>query len=97
MARYEKQIWLDHIVDEETGDIIQQGTVHSQKRMNHIEEGIYRSAEWDFVDLMDSRLKRVEDALFSDIVGNPFQITFENLEGLEVTGYWNKEEKRLEV
>ena len=97
MARYVKQKWINHIVDPETGAIIQQGTPHSEDRMNHMEEGIYRSAEWNFVDDIDSRLKRVEDALFADIIGNPFQVDFQDLEGLEVAGYWNKEEGRLEI
>lgn len=63
MARYEKQVWLDHIVDEETGEIIQQGTVHSQQRMNHIEEGIYQSADKKSVDLLQKQVDEISDDL----------------------------------
>lgn len=58
MARYEKQVWLDHIVDEKTGEIIQQGTVHSQERMNHIEEGIYQSADIELVDIINEQAEQ---------------------------------------
>lgn len=40
---YEKQNWVDHIEDSETGEIFQEGTLFTAKRMNHIEEGIYQS------------------------------------------------------
>lgn len=45
----------------------------------------------------DSRLKRLEDSLFNDIVGNPYLITFPNLTGIVLKkGVWNKAQKRLE-
>ena len=40
-----------------------------------------------------SRLKRLEDAVMSNITGNPFEISLRDLEGLVVTGIWNKENK----
>ena len=46
----------------------------------------------------DSRLKRLEDSLFNDIVGNPFLINFDNLVGITViSGCWNKPKQRLEI
>ena len=46
----------------------------------------------------DSRLKRLEDSLFNDIIGNPYLITFADLEGIILTkGIWNKKMKRLEA
>ena len=49
---YEKQNWIDHIEDIETGEVFQEGTLFTAKRMNHIEEGIYQS---------DSQIKEIED------------------------------------
>ena len=40
---YEKQNWVDHIEDSETGEVFQEGTLFTAKRMNHIEEGIYQA------------------------------------------------------
>ena len=95
--RYVKQKWIDHIIDKETGEVIQQGTVHSEQRMNHMEEGIYNAANWYDFEKLEDRLKALEDAIFTDITSNPFRVTFDTLEGVEITGYWNKDEKRLEV
>lgn len=41
---YEKQNWIDHIEDSETGEVFQEGTLFTAKRMNHIEEGIYQAS-----------------------------------------------------
>ena len=41
---YEKQEWIDHIEDAETGEIFQEGTLFTAKRMNHIEDGISQSS-----------------------------------------------------
>ena len=44
-----------------------------------------------------SKFNILWDALFSDITGNPFQITFEDLEGLTLaSGVWNEAQARLE-
>ncbi|GEM_PF-2449600 len=38
---YEKTIWVDHIVDPETGEVIQQGTRFTEARANKMEQGIF--------------------------------------------------------
>lgn len=40
MPEYEKQVWVDRIVADDTGEVLQVGTIVNAKRMNHIEEGI---------------------------------------------------------
>ncbi|PYG86748.1 hypothetical protein LY28_02774 [Ruminiclostridium sufflavum DSM 19573] len=37
---YEKITWIDHIVDPESGQILQQGTRFTASRMNHLEQGV---------------------------------------------------------
>lgn len=145
-SEYEKQTWIDHIVDEETGIVKQWGTPHSAKRMNHMEQGIFdanrkgnlsleeieyirstlillendlrqtqdqtesmseeinyilteleNAADNNAIDDLVARLKRLEDAVMSNITGNPFEISLKDLDGLIVTGIWNKEKQRLEV
>lgn len=39
---YEPHEWIDHIEDEDTGEVIQEGTPWCEKYMNHIEQGIYQ-------------------------------------------------------
>ena len=44
-----------------------------------------------------SKIQTLWDAVFSEITSNPFQITFETLEGVTVTtGIWNESYARLE-
>lgn len=37
---YVKQTWVDHIVADDTGEVLQQGTLLDAAHFNHIEEGI---------------------------------------------------------
>lgn len=48
------------------------------------------------VAALETKISKVEDALFSDITGNPHEITFDTLDGLVVTGVWNEAKARLE-
>lgn len=43
-----------------------------------------------------ARIQRLEDMLLNDVTGNPYVITFGELEGLEVAGVWNREMQRIE-
>ena len=44
-----------------------------------------------------SKINILWDALFSDITGNPFQIIFNNLDGIDlISGVWNEAQARLE-
>ena len=56
----------------------------------------------EYVDAADNALKVKVDALWdfvcTDITSNPFQITFDDLEGLTVrSGIWNTGQRRLEL
>jgi len=54
-------------------------------------------------DINKALLQPIEDnvvwlmnRVFNDITSNPFNIQFENLDGLTVTGVWNEDLKRIE-
>lgn len=54
-------------------------------------------------DINKALLQPIEDnvawlmnRIFDDITSNPFNIRFENLDGLTVTGVWNENLKRIE-
>jgi len=54
-------------------------------------------------DINKALLQPIEDnvvwlmnRVFNDITSNPFNIQFENLDGLIVTGVWNENLKRIE-
>ena len=44
----------------------------------------------------ESKLTVLWDAVFTNITGNPFTVTFETLDGVTVEGVWNTESKRIE-
>lgn len=45
---------------------------------------------------LDSRLSLLELMYTTDVSGNPFTVTFDNLAGLAATGVWNAGQKRIE-
>ncbi|WP_206458927.1 hypothetical protein [Anaerovorax sp. IOR16] len=45
MMIYDKTIWVDHVVDSDTGEVIQQGTPISENRLNKSEDGIFENRE----------------------------------------------------
>lgn len=55
---YEKTNWIDHVVDSETGEIIQQGTRFTAQKMNNIEKGISETrSEVDGLRGLDGKIK----------------------------------------
>lgn len=51
----------------------------------------------NLIDEYASKLKSLEDAVFSDITANPFRLSFENLDGITLTsGVHNVARQRLE-
>lgn len=40
MSKYNPTQWVDHVVDDATGEVIQQGTAISAANLNHMEQGI---------------------------------------------------------
>lgn len=48
------------------------------------------------LQLMEDRIVLLMNRVFDDITGNPFNITFNTLDNLSVTGVWNKDSNRVE-
>jgi len=42
---YEKTEWIDHVVDPENSEVVQEGTRFTAKKMNKMEQGIYEAHE----------------------------------------------------
>lgn len=42
---YNRTYWKDHIVDEETDEVLQQGTLQDAEHFNNMEEGIFAANE----------------------------------------------------
>lgn len=48
------------------------------------------------IDQFDSRLSLIELQYGTDVNGNPFRVTFENLDEVDVQGVWNQPQARVE-
>ena len=48
------------------------------------------------IDQFDSRLSLIELQYGTDVNGNPFRVTFENLDSVDVQGVWNQPQARIE-
>ena len=50
----------------------------------------------ELLQLIEDRVVLLMNRLFDDITANPFNITFDSLDGIACTGVWNKESSRIE-
>lgn len=57
---------------------------------------INKKANQSDLEKLQDEVKNLSDKITTDIESNPFTITFETIAGVEVTGYWNREEARVE-
>lgn len=102
-ADAEKNVQSDWNVTDSTSDALPASRCKEGRAMKHygaVEDPKDLTTK-EYVDTADAVLKvKVDalwDAIFVDITANPFQITFETLEGVTVTtGIWNESYARLE-
>lgn len=90
MEPYEKIHFIDHIVDIITHEIIQEGTPLSQKKLNHMDEGIYinRQLLMEHARLIadaQREIKVLKDATLNNMVNNVFMITFPQVSSVNIT------------
>lgn len=50
----------------------------------------------ELLQLIEDRVVWLMNRVFNDITANPFNITFDSLDGLTVTGVWNTSLSRIE-
>lgn len=62
---YKKILWKDHLIDPNTGEVLQQGTRFDQQKMNNIENGIY-DAHVSLQELEDAKVKEFAITLAAD-------------------------------
>jgi len=84
---YVKTNWVDHIVNSETGEVLQQGTAITAVRMNNIENGLYTLAV-ELEDTMEqvngevsqqlSDMKSSVQALVRDVSAIAFELIVNN-------------------
>ena len=90
MKAYEKNGWLAHVQDIETGEVIQEGTPVSQVNMNHMDEGIFTNREAVILheaQIADAQkeIKVLKDATLNNMVNNVFLINFNTVASVAIT------------
>lgn len=103
MNRYERIGWLDHVVDVETGEIVQQGTPVSQNHMNHMDDGIFENREEVIahearIADAEKEIKVLKDATFNNMVNNVFLINFDAVTSVAIaSGIYDSAARKIYV
>ena len=103
MKPYEKIGWLDHVVDVETGETIQEGTPVSQTNMNHMDDGIYMNREAVILHeglIADNQqeIKVLKDATLNNMVNNVFLKNFDSVDAvLIIFGVYDPRARKIYV
>lgn len=90
MKAYEKVNWLDHVVDEETGEVIQDGTPLSQTNLGKMDDGILAVTETTIAQeaqIADAQkeIKVLKDATLNNMVNNVFLKNFDTVNSVAIT------------
>lgn len=72
---YDREFWLNHVVDPGTGAIIQQGTPQDQDRFNNLEEGVFSE---NMTALEAVRMARLLKNTTDGLVGEKKVVTLVN-------------------
>lgn len=103
MKPYEKIGWLDHVVDVETGETIQEGTPVSQTNMNHMDDGIFVNREAVILHeamIADNQqeIKVLKDATLNNMVNNVFLKNFDSVGAvLIISGVYDPRARKIYV
>lgn len=103
MKPYEKIGWLDHVVDVETQEVIQEGTPVSQTNMNHMDDGIYMNREAvilheAMIAANQQEIKVLKDATLNNMVNNVFLKNFDSVGAvLIVSGIFDPVARKIYV
>lgn len=103
MKPYKKIGWLDHVVDVETEEVIQEGTPVSQTNMNHMDDGIYMNREAVILHeglIADNQqeIKVLKDATLNNMVNNVFLKNFGSVDAvLIISGVYDPRARKIYV
>ena len=90
MNPYSKVEWKDHVVDEETGEVIQNGTPLSANNLGHMDDGIQTVTAQTItqdttIAQLQAELKVVKDATLNNMTNNVFIENFATLDSVKLS------------
>ena len=98
---YDKNKWVDHIEDIETGEVIQMGTLYCARLMNNMEDGIYNAhlnidEALANIENLTTKVITLEKSLVNNMQFNNFIEDFSNLDDvIIIDGIYNKSLGRI--
>ena len=101
MSIYNKNEWVDHVEDIDTGAILQEGTLYCARLMNHIEEGIYLAhTELEEacikIDGLETKVTTLEQNIINGMTANNFIEDLSSLNDVLITdGIYNQSTTKL--
>lgn len=78
----------------DNADLFDAGQHDQDTRLLKLENAV--QSLLDMTEALKGRVTRLEDALFGKVTSNPFSVSFETLNDVEVKGVWNRERNRIE-
>ena len=90
MKPYKKVDWKDHLVDEASGEIIQQGTPMSRNTLGQMDEGIKLVTDETItqdgkITQLEAEVKILKDATLNNMTNNVFLETFGSLDSIKLS------------
>lgn len=90
MKAYKIVGWQDHLVDEQSGEVIQQGTPMSRNTLGHMDEGIKNVTDEAIVHegqiaQLEAEVKILKDATLNNMTNNVFLETFRSLGSIKLS------------
>lgn len=90
MKAYKLVDWQDHLVDEESGEIIQQGTPMSRNTLGHMDNGIKNVTDEAIIHegqiaQLEAEVKILKDATLNNMTNNVFLETFRSLDSIKLS------------
>lgn len=90
MNPYSKIGWQDNVVDEGTGEVIQEGTPLSQNNLNHMDNGIADVTNSNIthdgqIIALQSEVKVLKDATLNNMTNNVFVENFEDISSVDIS------------
>lgn len=101
MSSYEKNDWIDHIEDVETGEILQEGTLYCARLMNHMEDGILNAHSEliylaNIINMLETKVKLLEDSLINNMPHNNFHEHFASVNDvIIIDGIYDETYKKI--
>lgn len=89
MNPYKKVGWVDHVVDVETGEVIQEGKPMSQTNMNHMDDGIFENREAvilheAMIAANQQEIEVLKSATLNNMVNNVFLKKFDSVDAVSI-------------